>query len=601
MTVTNPALTAWVREMAQLTTPDRVTWLDGSDREYEGLLRDAVAAGQLIPLNPERHPGCYLHRSHPADVARTEQCTFICTPTSADAGPTNRWMAPEEAYAKLRALFDGAMRGRTMYVVPYLMGPKGSAFGRVGVQLTDSLYVAISMRIMTRMGAVALEHLGGSGGFVKGLHSVGTLNPEERYICHFPQDLTIYSINSGYGGNALLGKKCFALRLGSWLGRREGWLAEHMLIMGIEDPQGRITYIAAAFPSMCGKTNLAMLQPPARYKGWRIWCVGDDIAWLRPEPDGRLYAVNPEAGLFGVAPGTNWQTNPNMMSAIARNALFTNVALAPDRTVWWEGLPLPADTTGFLDWQGRPWSAQSGQQAAQANARFTVPITQCPVLSPAWHAPEGVPISAILFGARRSTTVPLVFEAFNWAHGVYLGATLASETTAAATGATGVLRREPMAMLPFCGYNMADYFSHWLNIGGRLTQPPKIFRVNWFRANRDGRFIWPGFGENLRVLQWIVDRCGEGAEAISTPLGWMPTLQSLNLDGLALANDDWAALMSVDRSGWMEELARQDEFFAMFGDRLPGALREEQAVFRRRLGAGPDQPQKGSTVCAGVE
>jgi phosphoenolpyruvate carboxykinase (GTP) len=437
------------------------------------------------------------------------------------------------------------------------------------VQLTDSLYVAISMRIMTRMGAVALEHLGDSPEFVKGLHSVGTLNPDQRYICHVPEERAISSINSGYGGNALLGKKCHALRLGSWLGRREGWLAEHMLIMGIEDPQGRVRYIAAAFPSMCGKTNLAMLQPPARYHGWRIWCVGDDIAWLRPGPDGRLHAINPEAGFFGVAPGTNWQTNPNMMRTIAKNTLFTNVALAPDKSVWWEGLPLPADTTGFVDWQGRPWSPTSGQKAAQPNARFTAPATQCPILSPAWHQPEGVPISAILFGARCSTLVPLVFEALTWAHGVYLGATLASETTAAATGQTGVLRREPMAMLPFCGYNMADYFGHWLDIGRRLTRPPKIFRVNWFRADRDGRLLWPGFGENLRILKWIVDRCEDRADALATPLGWMPTRTALDVEGLPLDDEAWDALMHMDGDGWLEELRQQHEFFATFGKRLP--------------------------------
>jgi phosphoenolpyruvate carboxykinase (GTP) len=591
-------LAAWVDEAARLTKPTRISWLDGSDREYALLLREAVEAGQLTPLNPQRHPGCYLHRSHPSDVARTEQCTYICTPARADAGPTNNWMAPEDAHARLRPLFNGAMRGRTMYVVPYLMGPQGSPFSSVGVELTDSLYVAVSMRIMTRMGTVALEHLGASPRFVKGLHSVGTLDPDRRFICHFPQDQAIYSINSGYGGNALLGKKCHALRLGSWLGLQEGWLAEHMLIMGIEDPQGRVTYIAAAFPSACGKTNLAMLQPPARYAGYRIWCVGDDIAWLRPGADGRLYAMNPEAGFFGVAPGTNWQTNPNMMRTIATNTIFTNVALAPDRTVWWEGLPRPADMAGFVDWQGRPWSPTSGQKAAHPNSRCTAPVTQCPALSPAWHEPQGVPISAILFGARRSSVVPLVFEAINWAHGVYLGATLASETTAAATGATGVVRFDPMAMRPFCGYHMGDYFGHWLDVGHRLTQPPRIFRVNWFRADAQGRFLWPGFGDNLRVLRWILDRCRGAGDAVATPLGWMPTAASIDLDGLSLPAEDWAALTRVDRDAWQEEARQQEAFFETLGDRLPAALRVEQEALRRRLEIGGHAAHAPEPVCA---
>lgn len=584
MEVKNAAVRTWVDQMAQLTQPDRVVWLNGSEQEYHGLLAEAVNTGALIELNQHRHPGCYLHRSHPSDVARTEQCTFICTPTKAEAGPTNNWMAPDEAYTRLHQLFAGVMRGRTMYVVPYLMGPKGSSFSKVGVELTDSVYVAINMRIMTRMGDVALEHLGDSAQFIKGLHSVGTLDPQQRYICHFPQDLTIYSINSGYGGNALLSKKCFALRIASWLGRQEGWLAEHMLIMGIEDPQGQITYLAAAFPSACGKTNLAMLQPPARFKGYRIWCVGDDIAWLRPGPDGRLYAINPEAGFFGVAPGTSWKTNPNMMQTIAKNTLFTNVGMAPDKTVWWEGLDLPADTSGFVDWQGKPWDPKSGQKAAHPNSRFTTPIKQCPVYSPKWEDPQGVPISAILFGSRRSTLVPLIYEAVTWAHGVYLGATLASETTAAATGATGVVRRDPMAMLPFCGYNMVDYFDHWLDVGKRLTHPPKIYRVNWFRVNEQGQFIWPGFGDNMRVLQWVIERCQGQAEATETPLGFMPTKTSLDLGRLSLSEEDWSTLTEVDRDGWLDATRRQNEFFDKFGDHLPAALRAEQrALISRQI------------------
>ena len=599
MAIANTAVRTWIEQMARLTRPDRVVWLNGSDEEYRRLLAEAVTSGALLELNQRKHPDCYLHRSHPTDVARTEQCTFICTPRKDDTGPTNNWMAPEEAYATLHKLFDGVMRGRTMYVVPYLMGPKGSPFGKVGFELTDSVYVAINMRIMTRMGDVALEHLGGSSSFIKGLHSVGTLDPQQRYICHFPQDQTIYSINSGYGGNALLSKKCFALRIASWLGRQEGWLAEHMLIMGVENPQGRITYIAAAFPSACGKTNLAMLKPPTRFKGYRIWCVGDDIAWLRPGSDGRLYAINPEAGFFGVAPGTSWKTNPNMMKTIAKNTLFTNVGMAPDKTVWWEGLDAPSDTTGFVDWQGKPWTPTSGQKAAHPNARFTTPITQCPVYSPKWEDPRGVPISAILFGCRRSALVPLVYESLTWAHGVYLGATLNSETTAAAAGATGVVRRDPMAMLPFCGYNMADYFSHWLDVGKRLTSPPKIFRVNWFRINDQGKFIWPGFGENLRVLRWIIDRCQDRGESMQTPIGHLPTPEALGSEELSLSPEDWQTLLDVDRTGWLEAARRQTEFFEKFGARMPDALCDEQAALIVRLKAWKKESAQTSVMMQG--
>ena len=572
----NSFLHQWVEDNARLAQPDQVVWLDGSEEEYRRLLSEGVRQGQLFPLNPEKHPGSFLHRSHPQDVARTEQCTFLCTPDREEAGPTHLWMAPEEAVAKLRALFRGAMRGRTLYVVPYLMGPPGSPFAQVGVELTDSVYVAINLRIMTRMGDVALKQLGESDRFVRGLHSCGTLDPQQRYICHFPQDQAIWSINTGYGGNALLSKKCHALRLASWVGRQEGWLAEHMFITGIEDPQGRITYVAGAFPSACGKTNLAMLRPTGKYAGYRIWCVGDDIAWLRVGADGRLYAVNPEAGFFGVAPGTNAHTNPHMMTTIARNTIFTNVAMAPDRTVWWEGLDLPADPRGWVDWQGQPWDPAGGQKAAHPNSRFTAPIRQCPVYTPQWDDPQGVPISAILFGARRSTLVPLVCESFSWQHGVYLGATLSSETTAAATGATGVLRRDPMAMLPFCGYNMADYFKHWLAVGRRLTHPPRIYRVNWFRRDGPGNFLWPGFGENMRVLEWIVNRCRQQADAVKTPIGFLPTPEWLGAETLDLPSEAWKVLLEVDPAQWLEAAGRQTEFFSTFGDRFPAELRDEQ-------------------------
>ncbi|MBI2885158.1 MAG: phosphoenolpyruvate carboxykinase (GTP) [Candidatus Omnitrophica bacterium] len=579
----NPAVRQWVDATARLTAPDRVVWLQGSDEEYRRLLAEGVAQGQLLPLHPQRHPGSYLHRSHPRDVARTEQSTYICTPHRDDAGPTNNWMAPDDAHATLRRLFQGAMRGRTMYVVPYLLGPPGSPFSRVGFELTDSVYVAVNMRLMTRMGAVALEQLGASAEFFKGVHSTGTLDPEQRYICHFPQESAVWSINSGYGGNALLSKKCVALRLAGAQGRREGWLAEHMFVMGIEDPHGRTTYVAGALPSSCGKTNLAMLKPAGRFSGYKVWCVGDDIAWLRVGRDGRLYAVNPEAGFFGVAPGTSAKTNPNMMATIATNTIFTNVALAADRTVWWEGLDRPADVRGMADWQGKPWDPASGQKAAHPNARFTAPIAQCPVTSPAWNDPEGVPISAILFGCRRSTLVPLVYEAFTWRHGVYLGATLNSETTAAAAGATGVVRRDPMAMLPFCGYNMADYFAHWLDMGTRLASPPRIYRVNWFRTDARGACLWPGFGDNMRVLKWILDRCHGSAEAAATPIGYLPTPAALDTEGLDLPPERLQTLLDVDVAAWRDAARRQTDFFSKFGERLPGALREEQQALMDRL------------------
>jgi len=578
----NKHIQTWVDDVAKMCRPDEVVVCDGSEGEKERLTAEAVKAGELLPLNHERLPGCYLHRSHPNDVARTEQATFICTHEKDEAGPTNNWMAPDEAYERLARIFKGCMQGRKMYVVPFLMGPKGSPFAKVGVEVTDSIYVVLNMRIMTRMGRVALDHLGDSGDFTRGLHSKADLNPERRYICHFPQDNTIWSVGSGYGGNALLGKKCLALRIASVLGRKEGWLAEHMLIVGVESPEGEVRYVCAAFPSACGKTNLAMLVPPPSHKGFRVWTVGDDIAWLRPGPDGRLWAVNPEAGFFGVVPGTSTSTNPNAMATMSRNTIYTNVALKSDGTVWWEGAD--GDPPEWcIDWRGREWTPKSPDRAAHPNARFTAPASQCPSISPEWDKPEGVPISAILFGCRRSTLVPLVYEAFSWQHGVFLGATLSSETTAAAAGATGVVRRDPMAMLPFCGYNMADYFRHWLEMGKRMKNPPKIFRVNWFRIDENGGFIWPGFGENIRVINWIIDRCHNKADAVETPIGYIPSLKHFDVDGLSLSKGDLRRLFAIEKDGWSNAIKGQTDFFAKFGDRIPPELLEEQKSLAKRL------------------
>jgi phosphoenolpyruvate carboxykinase (GTP) len=580
----NQSAQRWVNEVARMCRPDEVVWCDGSEAEHERLLETAVRVGDLIPLDQRALPGCYLHRSAPTDVARTEHLTFICSREQADAGPTNNWMAPGEAYDRLSRIFAGSMLGRTMYVIPFLMGPPASPFSKVGIQVTDSVYVVLNMRIMTRMGQAALEHLGESDDFTRGLHGKADLNLDRRFICHFPEDNTIWSVGSGYGGNALLSKKCLALRIASRLGRQEGWLAEHMLIVGVESPDGEIHYVCGAFPSACGKTNLAMLVPPGSMPGWKIHTVGEDIAWLRVGPDGRLWAVNPEAGLFGVVPGTNSKTNANAMAMIRRNTIYTNVALRPDGTVWWEGHD-DACPPEALDWRGRSWTPASPEPAAHPNSRFTVSASQCPSISPEWQKPQGVPISAILFGGRRQKLVPLVFEAFNWQHGTFLGATLASETTAAATGAVGVVRRDPMAMLPFCGYNMGDYWGNWLSIGTRLTRPPKIFRVNWFRRDARGRFLWPGFGENLRVLEWVIKRCEGVGSAEETPIGYLPTRAALDRRGLDVSGEAFAELLAVDRDGWRANLPSQGEFFAKFGDRLPAGIRHEHDRLARRLRA----------------
>jgi len=569
---------AWVEEMAALCQPDQIVWIDGSEAEKERLTQQAVDSGVLIKLNQTKLPGCYLARSNPNDVARVEDCTFICTRTPDAAGPTNNWFAPAAMYEKLYDLCRGAMKGRTMYVVPYLMGIPGSAFAKVGVELTDSIYVVLSMRIMTRMGQVAWDQLGTDGKYTKGLHTMLDINPERRFIAHFPQDNTIISVGSNYGGNVLLGKKCLALRLGSYLGRIENWMAEHMLILGVESPTGEKTYVAAAFPSACGKTNFAMLIPPKHFEGWKITTVGDDIAWMRPGPDGRLYAVNPEAGYFGVVPGTNLKSNPNAMAAMSKDTIYTNVALLPDGDVWWEGKDgePPAQC---IDWKGRPWTPESKEKAAHPNSRFAAPMVNNPALAPEALDPNGVPISGIIFGGRRATTLPLVFQAFNWIHGVYVGSTMASETTAAATGAVGQVRRDPMAMLPFCGYNMGDYFRHWLRMRKTLKRPPKVFNVNWFRKSADGKYLWPGFGENMRVLKWIIDRCRGRVPAWETPVGWMPEPADIDVTGLeGYDPQNLVDALSVDMEEWKREVLGQDELFYRLYSDLPKEL-----IFQREL------------------
>jgi phosphoenolpyruvate carboxykinase (GTP) len=578
----HPGIRAWVDEIAAITRPDRILFCDGSEAERDDLITESLKTGELIELNQQKMPGCYLHRSAPHDVARTEHLTFVCTAEQPDAGPNNNWMAPAEAMAKLTPLFTGAMKGRTMYVVPFLMGPPGSRFSKVGVQITDSKYVVLSMRIMTRVGQPALDHLGSADDFTRCLHSLGDLSPERRFIMHFPEQNTVWSIGSGYGGNALLGKKCMALRLASWLAKKEGWLAEHMLLLGLQDPQGTMHYVAGAFPSACGKTNMAMLLPPQTMPGWKTATIGDDIAWLRPGSDGRLWAVNPEAGFFGVVPGTGHKTNPTATDMIQRDTIFTNVALRPDGTPWWEGHDDPPPPQA-LDWQGRPWTPASTEKAAHPNSRFTTPATNCATLSPEFDNPNGVPIDAIIFGARRQRRIPLVFEGRNWQHGTFLGATLSSETTAAATGKVGVLRRDPMAMWPFCGYNMGDYFQHWLDVGAKLAKPPKIFRVNWFRTDESGRFLWPGFGDNLRVLKWILDRAEGRGNAVETAIGAVPTTDAIDRSGLKVTDADMKQLLKVDPAEWVEAVEGQEELIRMFGDRMPKELRWEHEELARRI------------------
>jgi phosphoenolpyruvate carboxykinase (GTP) len=577
-------LEGWIHAVAELTKPDSVVWCDGSDDEHRRLIDLQLRSGSLHELNQGSFPGCYLHRSDPQDVARVEHLTFICTDREEDAGPTNNWMSPADAEKRVRPLFSGAMQGRTMYVVPYIMGPRDSVYSRVGVEITDSPYVVTSMRTMTRMGKDALTRLGTNGEYVKGLHSLGDLSPDRRFILHFPQRREIWSVGSGYGGNALLGKKCFALRIASNMARDEGWLAEHMLILGLESPQGDVTYMAAAFPSACGKTNLAMLVPPESQKGWKVWAIGDDIAWMHFGPDGRLYAINPEAGFFGVAPGTSMKTNPNAMRTLRSNTIFTNVALTPGNEPWWEGMSTPPPRA--IDWRGREWTPDSAEKAAHPNSRFTAPARQCPAISKEWENPSGVPISAIIFGGRRARTAPLVFEAFDWNHGVFVGASVASETTAAATGQVGVIRRDPFAMLPFCGYNMADYMGHWLRIGSDAEHRlPKVFHVNWFRTDTAKNYLWPGFGENIRVLRWIRGRCRGEASATETAIGYVPAPDALDRSGIESLVDarTFETLLTVDPHDWVAELEDQRAFFDRFGDRLPEEIRRQHNGLRRRL------------------
>jgi len=577
------ALTQWVDQIVALTTPDAVHWCDGSEAENRALIQLMLDRGDLVALNPQTHPNCYLHRSHPSDVARVEHLTYVCTTDQDDAGPNNHWLAPADAHARIDALFQGCMKGRTLYVVPYCMGPIDSPIARCGVELTDSPYVVANMRIMTRMGAAALRRIEREGTFVRGLHSVGELDPDRRFIMHFPEELTIKSYGSGYGGNALLGKKCHALRIASWQARSEGWMAEHMLILGVQNPAGETHYLAAAFPSACGKTNLAMLIPPEafRERGWKVWTVGDDICWMQPGPDGRLWAINPESGFFGVAPGTSAKTNANALAMLNQDAIFTNVALTDDDQPWWEGLD---DRIPALDWQGRPYQRGNGP-AAHPNSRFTVSARQCPSWSPRMEDAEGVPISAIVFGGRRESLVPLVFEARDWSHGVLVGAAMGSETTAAATGAVGVMRRDSMAMKPFCGYNFADYFSHWLSMAGRASKLPRIFHVNWFRKGEGGKFLWPGFGDNIRVLAWILGRCAGTAGARETPIGYVPDRAHLDLDGLDLDAAALDTLLSVDLDGWQREYQGIGEYLGHFGARMPEALLREHAAMTRALSA----------------
>ena len=596
MLTNNQNVLNWVDEMVALCKPDKVLWIDGSEEQLNSLRDEAIATGEMIKLNEEKLPGCLYHRTRPNDVARVEDRTFICSKKKEDAGPTNNWMDPDEMHAMLNPMYDGVMKGRTMYVIPYSMGPIGSPLAKVGVEVTDSIYVVLNMDIMTRMGKQAFENLGEtSNDFVRGLHSKADIDPEKRYIVQFPEENTICSINSAYGGNVLLGKKCFALRIASYQGKNEGWMAEHMLILGIENPQGETKYICAAFPSACGKTNLAMLIPPEIYKkqGYKVWTVGDDIAWLKPGPDGRLYAINPENGFFGVAPGTNLKSNPNALHTTEKGTIFTNVAINNENnTVWWESLDKnpPVDAT---EWKGAkvngPEYIAAGNKLAHPNSRFTAPAKNCPCVSPEFDNPQGVPISAIVFGGRRAKTAPLVYQSFDWKHGTFVGSIMASETTAAAAGAVGVVRRDPMAMLPFCGYNMGDYWQHWLDMGEKLgDKAPKIFHVNWFRTDAEGHFIWPGFGDNMRVLMWILARCEGSVDAVKTPIGYEPKPEDINIEGLdGITIDTIKDLLSVDVESWEEDVYRPvtgiEAFYAKFGDKLPAEMKKQLFNLKVRL------------------
>lgn len=584
-------LKKWILEMAEMCQPDKIVLIDGSEEEKKRLEDEAISTGELVRLDQKKLPGCFYHRSHPNDVARMEELTYICTKLQSDAGPTNNWMSPQEGYKRAREIYTGCMKGSTMYVIPFSMGPVGSEFSKIGVEITDSIYVVLSMRIMTRVGQSVLDRLSGDGEFTQCMHSKADLNPKRRLILHFPEENKIWSVGSGYGGNALLGKKCLALRIASYLGKREGWLAEHMLILGVEEPNGHIMYIAAAFPSACGKTNLAMMVPPGglKKKGYKVWTVGDDIAWMRIDTDGSLWAINPEAGCFGVVPGTSQKSNPNAMEMIQKNTIYTNVALKPDGTVWWEGSD-EAPPKEALDWQGNPWKPgmkdQSGNpvKAAHPNSRFTAPIKQCPSVSFRLEQHHGVPISAIIFGGRRAHLAPLVYESFSWNHGVYAGASVASEKTAAQSGIVGQIRRDPMAMLPFCGYNMADYFEHWIDMGKRMEKAPKIFHVNWFRTDKKGNFLWPGFGDNLRVIEWILDRCEDKVGAVETPIGYLPKPEDIDLTGLNLPPGTMQKLLEINSEEWRQEQKDHEEYFKIFGNRLPTEIASQCHALKKRLG-----------------
>ena len=583
----NQKVLDFVKDSAELARPDKIVWIDGSEAQIDALREEACSTGEMLRLNQEKLPGCYYHRTAENDVARVEARTFICCRDAKNAGPTNYWMDPTEAYAMLREIARGKMKGRTMYVIPYSMGVVGSPFSRIGIEVTDSIYVVLNMCIMTRVGLNCLEALGKDGDFVKGFHAKCDIDPEKRYIMHFPEDDTIISVNSGYGGNVLLGKKCFALRIASYLGRQEGWMAEHMLILGVTYPDGTKKYVAAAFPSACGKTNLAMLIPPKHYQelGYKVETVGDDIAWIRVGEDGRLWAVNPENGFFGVAPGTNDHSNPNALAATKKGTIFTNVALDPsDNTVWWEGLTKPAPAH-LIDWLGHDWTPDSGVKAAHPNSRFTAPAVNCPCISPEFNSKTGVPLDAIIFGGRRATTTPLVYQSRDWDHGVFVGSIMSSETTAAATGAVGVLRHDPMAMKPFCGYHMGDYFAHWIEMGKKVKNPPKIFNVNWFRQDENGEFLWPGFGDNMRVLDWILKRCDDSIEAQETAIGYVPYAKDIDIEGLDYSVETLEKILYVDKERWSREADEIAEFYKQFGDRLPKELSENLATLKKNCEA----------------